>query len=170
MYSDHSLTAAIKISLQISETCWTKRSTNNSPQAIGKWTQRCFQTLDDFSCIWKAEGRLLAYKPPGFEAVDRGFKDSEGAFYGVQVIAMQSHVHDTEHVKPAECTELGHLIPFKPDTSGQDRNALSEQATMSHYGCSRRWWRNTACGLNGKVVHGNQAQGSYHPRAPRAAA
>ena len=59
-----------------------------------------FQTLNDFA-HWKAEGRLLAFKPPGFEEVDPSFKDSEGAFYGVQVIAMP-YMYNTEHVKAAD--------------------------------------------------------------------
>ena len=59
-----------------------------------------FQTLNDF-VRWKAEGRLLAYKPPGFEAIDASFKDTEGAFYGVQVIAMP-YMYNTQHVKAAD--------------------------------------------------------------------
>ena len=55
-----------------------------------------FQTLQDF-LRWKAEGRLMRYKPPGFDAIDASFKDSEGAYYGVMVIAMPYMVN-TEHV------------------------------------------------------------------------
>src|SRR6478752_7471624 len=46
-----------------------------------------FQTLQDF-VRWKAEGQLLPYKPPSFDAIDQSFKDAEGAFYGVMVNAM----------------------------------------------------------------------------------
>jgi ABC-type glycerol-3-phosphate transport system substrate-binding protein len=34
-----------------------------------------FQTLQDF-VRWKAEGQLLPYKPPGFDAIDQSFKDA----------------------------------------------------------------------------------------------
>lgn len=59
-----------------------------------------FQTLNDF-VRWKAQGRLLAYKPPGFEAIDGSFKDTDGAFYGLQVIAVP-YMYSTQHVKAAD--------------------------------------------------------------------
>jgi len=59
-----------------------------------------FQTLNDF-VRWKSQGRLLAYKPPGFEAIDASFKDSDGAFYGTQVIAMP-YMFNTQHVKAGD--------------------------------------------------------------------
>jgi ABC-type Fe3+ transport system substrate-binding protein len=59
-----------------------------------------FQTLQDF-VRWKAEGQLLPYKPPGFDAIDQSFKDAEGAFYGVMVNAMP-YMYNTEHVAAAD--------------------------------------------------------------------
>jgi ABC-type Fe3+ transport system substrate-binding protein len=59
-----------------------------------------FQTLQDFA-RWKAEGKLLAYKPPGFEAIDASFKDADGAFMGVMVIAMP-YMYNTERVASAD--------------------------------------------------------------------
>ncbi len=56
-----------------------------------------FQTLDDF-VRWKAEGQLLPFKPDGFDAIDASFKDSEGAFFGVMVIAMP-YQYNTQLVK-----------------------------------------------------------------------
>ena len=38
----------------------------------------------------RSQGRLLAYKSPGCEAIDASLKDSDGTFYGTQVIAMPS--------------------------------------------------------------------------------
>ena len=55
-----------------------------------------FQTLQDF-VRWKAEGRLLAFKPAGFDAIDPSFKDADGAFYGVMVVAMP-YMYNTQHV------------------------------------------------------------------------
>src|SRR5262245_13001712 len=46
-----------------------------------------FQTLQDFA-RWKSEGRLLVYRPPGFDVIDPSFKDADGHFYGTSVIAM----------------------------------------------------------------------------------
>ena len=59
-----------------------------------------FQTLQDF-LRWKAEGQLLPYKPPGFDAIDQSFKDAEGAFYGVMVNAMP-YMYNNEHVAAAD--------------------------------------------------------------------
>jgi hypothetical protein len=59
-----------------------------------------FQTLQDF-VRWKSEGRLLAYKPTGFDAMDPSFKDADGAYYGVQVIAVP-YMYNTQFVKPAD--------------------------------------------------------------------
>jgi ABC-type Fe3+ transport system substrate-binding protein len=59
-----------------------------------------FQTLHDF-VRWKSEGRLLVYKPTGFDALDPSFRDADGAFYGVQVIAVP-YMYNTQLVKPAD--------------------------------------------------------------------
>ena len=49
----------------------------------------------------KAQGHLLAYKPPSFETIDASIKDSDGAFYGVQVIAMP-YMFNSQHVKEGD--------------------------------------------------------------------
>ena len=59
-----------------------------------------FQTLQDF-VRWKAEGQLLPYKPPGFDAIDQSFKDAEGAFYGVMVNAMP-YMYNTQQVAASD--------------------------------------------------------------------
>jgi hypothetical protein len=38
-----------------------------------------FQTAQDF-VRWKGQGKMLAFKPQGFEAIDKSFKDPDGAF------------------------------------------------------------------------------------------
>lgn len=58
------------------------------------------QTIPDF-VRWKAEGRLLPYKPPGFDAIDPSFKDADGAFYGVMVNAMP-YMYNTQQVSAAD--------------------------------------------------------------------
>jgi ABC-type Fe3+ transport system substrate-binding protein len=59
-----------------------------------------FQTLQDF-VRWKGGGRLLAFKPAGFDAIDPSFKDADGAFYGVMVSAMP-YMYNTQHVSAAD--------------------------------------------------------------------
>jgi ABC-type Fe3+ transport system substrate-binding protein len=44
------------------------------------------QTLQDFT-RWKQEGRLLHYKPAGFSKVHDAFKDPDGAWVAISVIA-----------------------------------------------------------------------------------
>jgi ABC-type Fe3+ transport system substrate-binding protein len=58
------------------------------------------QTLQDF-VRWKSEGRLLAYKPSGFDAMHPSFKQADGAYYGVQVIAVP-YMYNTQFVQPAD--------------------------------------------------------------------
>src|SRR5713101_4519874 len=59
-----------------------------------------FQTLQDF-VRWRAEGRLLAFKPTGFDAIDASFKAEDGAFYGVMVNAMP-YMYNTREVAAAD--------------------------------------------------------------------
>src|SRR5215471_9097030 len=59
-----------------------------------------FQTLQDF-VRWHAEGKLLAYRPPGFDAIDASFKQADGAFYGTMVIATP-YMYNTQHVSATD--------------------------------------------------------------------
>src|SRR5215470_10848888 len=75
-----------------------------------------FQTLQDF-VRWHAEGRLLAYKPPGFDAIDASFKEAGGAFYGTMVIAMP-YMYNTQHVSAADVPNSA-LDFLKPQLRGK---------------------------------------------------
>jgi len=75
-----------------------------------------FQTLQDF-VRWKAEGRLLNFKPAGFEAIDGSFKDPDGAFYGTMVIAMPYMVN-TQLVSAADVPNSA-LDFLKPQFRGK---------------------------------------------------
>jgi len=75
-----------------------------------------FQTLQDF-VRWKAEGQLLLYKPPGFDAIDSSFKDKDGAFHGTMVIAMPYMVN-TQHVSAADVPNSA-LDFLKPQFRGK---------------------------------------------------
>ncbi|WP_019074706.1 ABC transporter substrate-binding protein [Streptomyces hokutonensis] len=52
------------------------------------------QTLQDFT-RWKQEGKLLRYKPAGFSKVHKGFKDPDGAWTALFVIAF-SFMYDIQ--------------------------------------------------------------------------
>ncbi len=51
------------------------------------------QTLQDFT-RWKAQGVLLPYKPAGFSALYPAFRDPDGAWVGVAVLAF-SYMYDS---------------------------------------------------------------------------
>ena len=122
-----------------------------------------FQTLQDF-VRWKAEGQLLPYKPPGFDAIDHSFKDAEGAFYGVMVNAMP-YMYNTEQVAAADVPEFGAGFS-QAAVQGQDGHALPGRrrrdpvAVPPHRAEIR-------LGLHGQV-HGQQAE--LHPGPSRPAA
>ena len=58
------------------------------------------QTIQDF-VRWKAEGRLMIFKPEGFEQIDDSFKDADGAFWATMVNAVP-YMYNTELVSPAD--------------------------------------------------------------------
>lgn len=58
------------------------------------------QTLHDFD-RWKSEGRLLAYKPLDWDAIVPQFKDPDGAFVAIGVIAF-SNIANVNLVPEAE--------------------------------------------------------------------
>jgi ABC-type Fe3+ transport system substrate-binding protein len=74
------------------------------------------QTLQDF-VRWSAEGRLLAFKPAGFDAIDPSFKDKDGAFYGVMVTAMP-YMLNSQNVSAADVPNSA-LDFLKPQFRGK---------------------------------------------------
>jgi ABC-type Fe3+ transport system substrate-binding protein len=58
------------------------------------------QTIADF-VRWKAESRLLIFKPDGFETMDASFKDADGAFWATMVNVVPYMVN-TEKVAAAD--------------------------------------------------------------------
>src|SRR5262249_28277107 len=55
-----------------------------------------FQTAQDF-VRWKGQGKLLAFKPEGFDAIDKSFKDPDGAFI-VWYVGTLSYAYNTRQV------------------------------------------------------------------------
>jgi len=58
------------------------------------------QTIADF-VRWKAEGRLMDFKPDGFDAMDASFKDADGAFWATMVNAVP-YMYNTQKVAAAD--------------------------------------------------------------------
>jgi ABC-type Fe3+ transport system substrate-binding protein len=58
------------------------------------------QTAADY-VRWKHEGRLLIFKPPGFDKMDAAFKDADGAFWATMVNVVPYMVN-TEKVAAAD--------------------------------------------------------------------
>jgi ABC-type Fe3+ transport system substrate-binding protein len=65
------------------------------------------QTIADFT-RWQADGRLLIFKPAGFDAVDASFKAAEGAFWATMVNVVP-YMYNTEKI------DLGDVPNSAPD-------------------------------------------------------
>ena len=122
-----------------------------------------FQTLQDF-VRWKAEGRLLAYKPVGFDAIDASFKDADGA------LLRHASDRDAIHVQhPAgerrRDAELRARFS-QADVHRQERHALSG-GRRRHALAVLQDGAEVRLGLDGQV-HGQQAE--LHPGPSRPAA
>ena len=75
-----------------------------------------FQTAQDF-VRWKSEGRMLAFKPDGSDAIDKSFKDPDGAFI-VWYVGTLSYAYNTQHVKPDSAPKSA-LDFLKPEFRGK---------------------------------------------------
>ncbi len=81
-----------------------------------------FQTAGDFG-RWKAEGRLLAFKPDGFDKMDAAFKDADGTFWATMVNVVP-YMYNTEKVAAADIPNAAHGFP-ETAVPGQGRHRLS---------------------------------------------
>jgi ABC-type Fe3+ transport system substrate-binding protein len=75
-----------------------------------------FQTAQDF-VRWKGEGRMLAFKPDGFDAIDKSFKDPDGAFI-VWSVGTLSYAYNTREVRPENAPKSA-LDFLKPEFRGK---------------------------------------------------
>ena len=75
-----------------------------------------FQTAQDF-VRWKGQGKMLAFKPEGFDAIDASFKDPEGAFI-VWYVGTLSYAYNTQQVK-AETAPKSALDFLRPEFRGK---------------------------------------------------
>ncbi len=75
-----------------------------------------FQTAQDF-VRWKGQGKMLAFKPEGFDAIDASFKDPDGAFI-VWYVGTLSYAYNTKEVKPENAPKSA-LDFLKPEFRGK---------------------------------------------------
>jgi ABC-type Fe3+ transport system substrate-binding protein len=75
-----------------------------------------FQTAQDF-VRWKGQGKMLAFKPEGFEAIDASFKDPDGAFI-VWYVGTLSYAYNNKELKP-EAAPKSALDFLKPEFRGK---------------------------------------------------
>ena len=74
------------------------------------------QTAADF-VRWKQEGRLIAFKPPGFEKMDPAFKDKEGEYWAT-MINVVPYMYNTEKVAAADIPNSA-MDFLKPQFNGK---------------------------------------------------
>ncbi|WP_363798345.1 ABC transporter substrate-binding protein [Lysobacter firmicutimachus] len=67
-----------------------------------------FQTLHDFP-RWKSQGKLLAYKPAGWDKVHDKFKDPDGAWTAIAAYAFSYRI-DTAKVQEGEIKSVQDLV------------------------------------------------------------
>ena len=75
-----------------------------------------FQTAQDF-VRWKQQGKMLTFKPDGFDAIDKSFKDPDGAFI-VWYVGLLSYAYNTQQLKP-ETAPKSALDFLKPEFRGK---------------------------------------------------
>ena len=75
-----------------------------------------FQTAADF-VRWTQEGRLMTFKPPGFDKMDPAFKDADGTFWATMVNVVP-YMYNTEKVAAADIPNSA-LDFLKPQFHGK---------------------------------------------------
>ena len=74
------------------------------------------QTAADY-VRWKREGRLMVFKPPGFDKMDAAFKDADGTFWAT-MINVVPYMYNTEKVVAADIPNSA-LDFLKPQFHGK---------------------------------------------------
>jgi ABC-type Fe3+ transport system substrate-binding protein len=74
------------------------------------------QTAADY-VRWKKDGRLVAFKPPGFDKMDANFKDADGTFWATMVNVVP-YMYNTEKVAAADIPNSA-MDFLKPQFAGK---------------------------------------------------
>lgn len=75
-----------------------------------------FQTVQDF-VRWKADGKLLSFKPDGLDKIDAAFKDADGA-YTAWFVSTLSYAYNTQQLKSEDVPKTA-LDFLKPQFRGK---------------------------------------------------
>ncbi|HEY5607984.1 MAG TPA: extracellular solute-binding protein [Alphaproteobacteria bacterium] len=75
-----------------------------------------FQTVQDF-VAWKKQGKLILFKPDGFEQIIPNLRDSDGAYMSLAAIAI-SYAYNTKLVRPEDVPKSA-LDFLKPAFQGK---------------------------------------------------
>src|SRR5687767_11873130 len=75
-----------------------------------------FQTVQDF-VKWKKEGKLLAFKPDGFDQIMPNFRDEDGAYMALSANAL-TYAYNTAKVRAADAPKSAEDF-LKPMFTGQ---------------------------------------------------
>lgn len=75
-----------------------------------------FQTVQDF-VVWKRQGKLLAFKPDGFDQIMPNFRDEDGAYMALSANAI-GYAYNTNLVKPEDAPKSA-LDFLKPMFQGK---------------------------------------------------
>src|SRR5262245_62479760 len=93
---------------------------------------------------WKGQGKMLAFKPEGFDAVDKSFKDPDGAFI-VWYVGTLSYAYNTQQVRaenaPKSALDFlkgefrGKMIACYPHDDDRSEEHTSELQSLRHLVC-----------------------------------
>jgi ABC-type Fe3+ transport system substrate-binding protein len=75
-----------------------------------------FQTVQDF-VKWKKQGKLLLFKPDGFDQIMPNWRDADGAYMSLSANAL-TYAYNTAHVKPQDAPKSA-LDFLKPQFMGK---------------------------------------------------
>ena len=81
-----------------------------------------FQTVQDF-VTWKRQGKLLAFKPEGFDQIMPNFRDADGAYMSLSANAL-TYAYNTSKVRAEEAPKSA-LDFLKADVRRQGDRRLS---------------------------------------------
>ena len=159
-YSRSAIPASRSRSAAASPTCSTRRSMRRSPPENSRSMPRSCRPPPTM-CAGRTRGRLIAFKPPGFDKMDANFKDADGTFWATMVNVVP-YMYNTEKVAAADIPNSA--IDFlKAPVPGQDRHRLSGRRRRHAVGVLPHR-AEIRLGLHGQI-HGGQAE--LHPGPSR---
>jgi len=98
------------------------------------------QTAADY-VRWKKEGRLIAFKPPGFDKMDANFKDADGTFWATMVNVVP-YMYNTRK-SPPPTFQIRRWIFLNPSSRAKSSLPI-RRTTTSRSGYFITSCRNTA--------------------------